>query len=136
MLPLRHAGLWRFLSVLLLLVVLAATLMPAIWFEDRARVLSWLLHADKWMHGLTFAFLALWFGGLFVRGRYGYIAVGLMAFGLLVEACQLLVSDRTSDWHDVAANAAGITAGLLVAAAGLGGWALWVEQHYSRLTQR
>ena len=132
MLPLQHTGLWRFLSSLLLLGVLAATLMPAFWFDNRRSALIWFEHADKWLHGLTFAVLALWFGGLFARRRYGYIALGLMAFGFLVEGCQLLVGYRTADWLDIAANTAGIIGGLLVAAAGLGGWALWLEGRLSR----
>ena len=136
MLPLQHTRLWRFLSSLLLLGVLAATLMPAIWFDSRVAALSWFENSDKWLHGLTFAFLALWFGGLFARRRYWHIAAGLTAFGLLVEGCQLLVGYRMADWLDVAANTAGITGGLLVAAAGVGGWALWLEERFPRPAQR
>ena len=64
MLPLRYALRWQALSAALLLLVLAGTLMPAIWFwPDRVRVLGWLDNLDKWAHLLTFAFLAVWFTG-------------------------------------------------------------------------
>ena len=52
------------------------------------------------------------------------------------EACQLLVGYRMADWLDIAANTAGITGGLLVAAAGVGGWALWLENRFPRPAQR
>ena len=136
MLPLRHAGLWRFLSVLLLLGVLASTLSPAFWFDSKVKALSWFENADKWLHGITFLFLSIWFAGLFARATYWRIALGLTLFGFLVEGCQILISFRTADWLDIAANTAGIIVGLAVAAAGLGGWCLWVEDRYSRLVER
>jgi len=135
MLPLRHSGVWRFFSVVLLLVVLAGTLTPTFWLESHGKALSLFAHADKWLHGLTFAFLSIWFGGLFARRNYWAIALGLFAFGLLVEGCQLLVRYRMAEWLDVAANTAGIISGLTVAAAGVGGWALWLEDRYSRYVQ-
>ena len=136
MLPLQNAGFWRVLSVLLLLGVLAGTLSPAFWFDSRVTALSWFENIDKWLHGLTFMFLSIWFAGLSARQGYWRIAVGLMLFGFIVEGCQLLVSYRTADWHDIAANTAGIIAGLTAATAGLGGWAVWAENRYSRLKQR
>jgi len=136
MLPLRHAGLWRALSVLLLLGVLAATLTPAFWFDNKMLALAWFKNIDKWEHGLTFMFLAIWFAGLTARQGYWRIAIGLMLFGCVVEGCQFFVSYRTADWRDIVADAAGIIAGLTAATAGLGGWALWVEHRFSRLTQR
>ncbi|MEJ2257194.1 MAG: VanZ family protein [Woeseiaceae bacterium] len=135
MLPLQHASLWRVLSIVLLLVVLAGTLTPTFWLDNRAKALSLFAHTDKWLHGLTFAFLALWFGGLVARHRYWVIALGLFAFGLVVEGCQLLVRYRMAEWLDVVANTVGIVGGLLVAAAGVGGWALWLEERYSRYVQ-
>ena len=54
-----------------------------------------------------------------------------MMFGILIEFCQSLVGYRSADWRDIAANTAGIIAGLIVAIAGLGGWCLRVEDWYS-----
>jgi len=128
MLPLPHRRHWRIASILLLGLVLAATMSPAFWFFDsRAKALLWFHHADKWLHGITFMFLAAWFSGLYPRRNWLPVAVGLTAFGFVVEGCQLLVSYRTADWFDIAANTTGIILGLALAAAGLGGWALRVE---------
>jgi hypothetical protein len=38
-----------------------------------------------------------------------------------------MVSYRTADWYDVAADAAGIIIGIAIAIAGVGGWSLSVE---------
>lgn len=136
MLPLQYAGLWRVLSLIILLAVLAGTLSPAVWFDSRTEALNWLENADKWLHGLTFLFLSIWFAGLWERRVYWRIAVGLMLFGFIVEGAQRLVGYRTADWLDIAANTAGIIVGLAVATAGLGGWGLWVEERYSRISGR
>ena len=136
MLPLRHARLWRFLSAFLLLVVMAGTLSPAVWFDSKVEALIWFENVDKWIHGLSFLFLSVWFAGLWERNAYWRIAVGLMLFGFIVEGCQLLVSYRTADWLDIAANTVGILVGLMAATAGLGGWGPRLEARYSRISQR
>jgi VanZ family protein len=135
MLSLRHAALWRFLSAALLLAVLAAMLAPPDWFGGDDDGLSWFEHSDKLLHGLTFMVLAAWFAGLFERRRYLSLGIALLAFGILVEACQYLVGYRTADWLDIAANSLGILLGLSIALAGLGGWGLWLEDWYARRTQ-
>ena len=110
-------------------------MMPAAWFfSDKASALNWFVHVDKWLHGLTFLVLALWFTGQYQARSYWRIAAGLMAFGFLIELCQMTVSYRTADWIDIGANTAGIIAGLAVASAGLGGWCLRVEAwHMARI---
>ncbi len=124
----RYSRYWRMASILIMILVLAATMLPAAWlFGDKAGALSWIAHADKWLHGLTFLALSLWFAGQYRSRSYWRVAVGLMAFGLLIELCQLMVAYRTADWIDIGANTAGIIAGLAVASAGLGGWCLRVE---------
>ena len=136
MLPLRHERLWRSLSVFLLLVVLAGTLTPSVWFDSKVEALIWFENVDKWIHGLSFLFLSVWFAGLWERRAYWRIAAGLMLFGFIVEGCQLLVSYRTADWLDIAANPVGIMVGLMAATAGLGGWGPRLEARYSRTRQR
>lgn len=132
MLPLRHARLWRIASLVFLSMVLLATLMPAVWFfPKKIAALSWFAGADKWLHAMTFLVLAVWFAGQYRVSAYWRIAAGLLAFGFLIELCQLMVSYRTADWLDIAANTAGIIIGLAVAMAGLGGWSLRVEDWYS-----
>jgi len=123
MLPLRYAAHWRVASIVLLLLVIAATLSPAVWFFDsKAKALLWFHNADKWLHGMTFAILTLWFTGLYGRRSWFFVALGLMAVGFVVEGCQLLVSYRTADWLDIAANTAGIVFGFVAAATVTGGW--------------
>jgi glycopeptide antibiotics resistance protein len=136
MLPLRNAGLWQALSVVILLLVLVAALSPAFWFfDDRSTALFWFQNSDKWLHAFTFTALSIWFAGLFERRAWWRIAIGLMSFGFLVELFQLQVSYRTADWLDIAANTAGIIIGLIIATTGLGGWALRFEDWNSRRNQ-
>lgn len=128
MLPLRYAPRWRIASLVLLLAVLLAAITPAIWFwPDRLKFISWMAAIDKWVHVLTFVVLAVWFAGQYRPRSYWRIAFGLLAFGVLIELCQRMVSYRTADWVDVAADAVGIIVGLAIAIAGVGGWSLRVE---------
>lgn len=130
MLPLRHARRWQLASLFLLLFVLSAALMPAVWFwDDKVRGLAWIHGIDKWSHGITFLVLALWFAGQYRPSSYWRIAIGLFAFGLIIEMCQRMVIYRTAEWLDLGANAIGIVVGLLVALAGVGGWC----QHFEAI---
>lgn len=129
MLPLRHTGRWQVASLTILLLVLAATLMPAVWYwDDRFKALSWFESFDKWLHGVTFLVLSLWFTGLYRKGSYWKIGFGLLLFGLVIEACQRMVSYRSAEWLDVGADAAGIILGLVIGFAGIGGWCLRAEE--------
>ncbi len=122
----RH---WQGASIVLLVLVLAAALMPAIWFwDDKPSGISWLKGADKWMHGITFTVLSVWFAGLYRRESYVWIAVWLLLFGLLIEACQRMVGYRMAEWLDVGADIGGIMVGLALATIGLGKWCLKFEQ--------
>lgn len=132
MLPLRHVRFWRLAGLVLLLTVLVSTLMPAVWFwDDRAGALAWLEHSDKYLHGITFLLLAVWFSGQYRRPSYFRIVLGLLLFGLLIEFCQFMVGYRTADWLDMAANSVGIILGIVIALAGLGGWSQRVEDWYA-----
>jgi len=133
MLPLRHAVRWRIAGIILLIAVLAAMLMPAVWmFPTKGEFLEWVVHVDKWLHGVIFVFLAIWFAGQYRRRSYWRIGLGLIAFGVLIEACQRLVTYRSADVFDIAADAAGIAIGLAIALSGLGGWSMWVENRFSK----
>lgn len=133
MLPLRHARRWQLASAVILLLVLAAALMPAVWFwDDRVKGLSWINSIDKWLHVVTFLALSLWFTGLYRKRSYWKIGLGLLAFGLIIEACQRMVIYRTADWFDVGADAGGIILGLVIGAAGIGGWCLRAEDRLAK----
>ena len=132
MLPLRFAGRWRTASIVLLVFVLVAALSPVVWFwDDRAGGLRWFENVDKWVHGVTFFVLATWFSGMFPKSRYIFVGAGLLIFGLAIEACQYTISYRTADLADVAANATGIIAGLIIGLVGAGGWCQRIEERWS-----
>lgn len=126
MLELRFAGAWRFASVMGLLLVLIATLVPSewLWPDDAAGLLE---IGDKWLHGIAFMLLSIWFCGQYRRSSYWRIVAGLVAFGVLIEICQRAVSYRSAEYLDLAADVTGIAAGLGVAMAGAGGWSLRFE---------
>jgi VanZ family protein len=133
MLPLRHARRWQIASLIILLLVLVATLMPAVWYwDDRFKALSWFQGVDKWFHGITFLMLTMWFTGLYRKRSYWKIGIGLLLFGLVIEACQRMVSYRTAEWLDVWADAVGIILGLVIGAVGIGGWCLRFEERLAK----
>lgn len=133
MLPLHYARHWRVASLALLISVLAAALMPTAWlWPDRGRILHWFVDGDKWLHGTTFVMLAIWFAGQYRPTSYWRIGIGLFFFGILIEACQWLVTYRSTELFDIVADSIGIGIGLAVAMAGLGGWSQRFENWYSR----
>ena len=137
MLPLRYAQRWRLASGILLLLVLGAAIMPAMWdWVDRASLLSWLHNLDKWTHTLTFAVLSLWFAGQYKTAAYWRIAAGLLGFGVLIEVCQRAVGYRSAEWMDIGADVVGIFAGLTIALLGAGGWCQAVEARIARRRTR
>lgn len=133
MLPLRYARRWRIASTIYLILVLGFTVMPEVWlWPDRVRIVFWLDNLDKWAHVATFAFLALWFAGQYRPRSYWRIALGLLAFGALIEVCQRAVGYRTAELLDFGADTIGIIIGLAIAMAGAGGWCLPFEDWYIR----
>lgn len=129
MLPLRYPLRWKIAGALLLGAVLFMAVIPAAWPWHLLRGPDW-IETDKWLHGVTFFLLALWYSGQYARRSYHWLGAGLIAFGALIEGCQLLVAYRAADWWDLAADAVGVAAGLAVALAGLGGWSLKMEAWY------
>lgn len=121
MLPLRYARRWRIAGYLLLAMVLAAAMVPPDWFgfSGSEPLIS---NFDKWLHGITFTALMLWFSGQYTRNGYWRPGTGLLAFGLLIEIAQRTVSYRTADRMDLMADLAGISLGAAITLAGLGGW--------------
>ena len=126
MLPLRYSRRWQLAGALIVVAVFVATILPALgpWASIDIRLL---ISIDKWLHGLTFLFLALWFSGQYARQSYWRIAAGLLVFGGFVELCQRSLPYRTAEPADMLANIVGLSLGLLLATAGIGGWSLRVE---------
>ena len=127
MLSLRYARRWRIAGIFLLAIVLAGALVPADWLWPKGPDMPFVF-SDKWMHGITFTVLALWFSGQYARHSYWRLFTGLVAFGLLTEITQRMVSHRTAEWMDLLADLLGLAIGMAIALAGAGGWCLRFEE--------
>ena len=101
---LELARLWYSLAALMLLVVAAASLLPA---PDVGV-------SDKLSHVITYLVLAGWFSLLATnRVALCWAAIGLVAYGVLMELLQGTTDYRYAEWGDVLANGAGVVAGSL-----------------------
>ena len=127
MLALRYARRWKIAGIILLTMVLVAALVPSDWFWSPGHSSGFYV-SDKWLHGITFTVLALWFSGQYARHYYWRLITGLVAFGLLIELTQRMVAYRTADWMDLFADLLGIAIGMAIALAGMGGWCLRFEE--------
>lgn len=134
MLPLRYAFRWRVAGALLLVAVLISTLLPAFLLLPDLSI-STFIKLDKWLHGLAFAFLAIWFCGQYPAHAWWAIAASLFVFGVVIEVCQYFTVHRSAEWQDLFADVVGIGVGLGVSAAGTGGWSLRFEQRLAARRQ-
>lgn len=126
MLTLRYRRFWIAASFVLVAVVVWGSLQTA--FDPAG------MHGfDKYQHFGTYLLLAAWFTGLVGRQRYWLVVAGLLGLGLLMEIGQFAMqAGRMGDPYDMAANTAGVAAGLLLALAATGGWAQKVERWLPR----
>ena len=127
MLPLIYRRHWQLAGILLLAGVLTLAIIPAIWLWPQDPNKIWIL-SDKWLHGITFAVLALWFSGQYAKEAYWKLVVGLLAFGAVIEICQRMISYRSAEWNDLLADMLGIVVGILIAMLGFGGWSVRIEK--------
>ena len=133
MLPLRYRTRWQIATGLLLTAVFLMAIVPALWAP--AVPVTWSA-TDKWLHGLTFMLLALWYTGQYAPESYWRIAVGLTAYGGLIEVGQSMIPYRTAEWGDLVADVAGIAVGLAIAVRVTGGWSVraehWLGKKFGR----
>jgi VanZ family protein len=84
--------------------------------------------SDKTLHFGAYASLAFVFAGVVERRHWGRVIVGLLLLGAGIELAQAFLSPtRTGEWLDMAANAAGVLAGMLTAALFPMSWCRHVE---------
>jgi VanZ family protein len=121
LLNLRYRAFWIAASALLVLIVVWGSLQTAFGGPT--------IHGfDKAQHFSTYLFLAAWFTGLFQRSHWWRIVLGLLGLGLAMEIGQYVMqSGRMGDPFDMAANTAGVAAGVALALLLTGGWAQKIE---------
>ena len=131
MLPLRYPLRWQAAGIVILLAGLLLALAPIVipWFGG---VGPGIPELDKWLHGVVFLLLALWFTGQYARRRYIVILVALAGYGMLIEIGQSMIPYRTAEWGDLVADCIGILAGVLVALTLTGGWSLRAEAWFEK----
>lgn len=117
--PLRFPYFWLAGGLVLVILVLNFSLMPGFGRDIGM--------TDKVAHFLVFLVLMVWFCGVF-RGRVTpWVALGLLAFGILIEILQSRLPYRSAELYDAFADVGGILLGWGVAAVGLGQWTALVE---------
>jgi VanZ family protein len=105
----RYRTAWLSLAWLLVLVITVGSLVPGV--PQVATGVS-----DKFMHFAAYAGLAFLFMGALGRRRWAAVATGLLALGGGIELAQAwLTETRSGEWLDMAANTAGIAAGIVLA---------------------
>jgi VanZ family protein len=121
MIALRYRAAWIAASALLVLLV--------VWGSLQTSVQSPAIGGfDKVEHFGTYTLLAIWFTGFTRRSRYWAVALALVGLGLAMEIAQFTMqAGRVAEPLDMAANAAGVALGVLVATFGTGGWVQKVE---------
>lgn len=120
MLPLRYKWFWLGAGLLALVLVLILALVPLV---TRVPVMG----GDKVIHFLAFVFLTVWFLGVFDTRLTLQVALALAGYGVLIELLQSLMPYRAAELYDVLSDLIGISAGWLLASAGLRRWCGRVE---------
>lgn len=121
MLDLRLRSFWIAASVTLVLTVIWGSLQTAFGGPT-------VQGFDKVQHFSTYLFLAAWFTGLYQRRQWWKVIAGLLGLGLAMELGQYLMqAGRMGDPYDMAANTAGVAAGVVLALLLTGGWAQKIE---------
>jgi len=114
-LPLRYTHYWLGAGITLLIVIMVLALLP---LPAPPRVLA----GDKIVHFAAFAFLTVWFLGVFEMAVAPLVAAGLALYGVAIELLQSLTLYRYADPYDVLSDVIGISAGWLLASVGLRRW--------------
>ena len=125
--PLKLVKAWYFIGAMLLLGIAVLSLIPS---PDIGV-------SDKLSHLVTYFFLSGWFSLLAVnRISLGWIVIGLVGYGMLIELLQGMTAYRYPEWGDVLANGAGVLAGILVYFSPLPRFLRFVDARLARILLR
>ena len=117
----RYRGLWLLIGIAMVITISLACLLPG---KDLPEVHIW----DKAEHMIAFGSLAFWFGSIVIRRDLPWVAIGVIAFGGLIEVLQGTMGlGRDADWHDLLADSVGVALGLALVVTPLGRWVHWFE---------
>ena len=117
----RYRGAWLTLGWAMALLVALGSLWPGA--PQVAAGMS-----DKFLHFAAYAGLAFMFAGVTGRAHWARVLVGLLLFGGAIEVMQeQLTATRGGEWLDMAANAAGVAAGIFTATLFPRSWCREVE---------
>lgn len=124
MLQLKHRLFWLLFGWSFVVAVIVASVYPV---AAMALNVNW---DDKVIHAVVYFFLMIWFSGLYERRHQIVVAAFVLALGFFLEMTHLRLPYRFFEPADLAANAAGVLAGL-----GLSLWFLagWCQRMESRL---
>jgi len=123
MLTFRYPWLWVGLGWTLVAAVVAGSLLPG-----TLPMVREVAGGDKLLHAGSYFVLMVWFAGLYRRSFHALIALGLFALSVALDALQSLLPYRMFDLRDLAANASGLLAGLVLSAWLLEGWCQRLER--------
>ena len=88
--------------------------------------------SDKAGHLTAFTVLMLWFGGIFRLRMSPFVALGLLAFGIMIELLQNRLDYRSAEIADAVFDCGGILIGWALVATAIGRWAGAVESWLPR----
>jgi hypothetical protein len=120
-LPLRYPWIWAGLGWALVIGVVVGSLVPG-------NMLPSVSVSDKFEHAGAYFLLMIWFAGLYRRQVHPMIAVALLILGTALDLLQGTTKTRTFDLHDIAADAGGILAALVISFWLLEGWCQRLER--------
>ena len=78
--------------------------------------------SDKLIHGLAFAVLMTWFGGIFSARGWFWVGLGLLGYGVIMELLQNLTAHREFEWWDMIADLVGLGVGVILLRLGAARW--------------
>ncbi|MEC9376140.1 MAG: VanZ family protein [Pseudomonadota bacterium] len=117
----RYYSFLRFIGLLFLIGVLAISLWP---FSEQSEML---VFNDKLIHFVTFAFLMIWFTGVFKRTSYLKIFLFLFLYGLSIEIIQSFTTYRFMSLGDLLADLVGLCLGYAAVLFGFDRWPQWLK---------